>query len=254
LVRPGSAVFARLAAPSGSADAVGAQGRNAGSHRADAALNSTRRQAGDPGNEQRAVRADRQGAVGGEEPGLVFVEGGQDSSPAPVSLPQGRIGVTEAQGQDGTRTVSPRRAGVPQTAEAILSVLGTLTLPVHYCDDTCCFPSPQEAQDVDEAYAPQTVSVDGWQATRLAWVALFPLVACCVASCTAGCSIRDGCQKHPLFHTLSEKVWHAFHALDRRTFKPTTATVAGVGGADVEREILARTLRLCDRVREYGQA
>jgi len=122
LVRPGSASSRGFAAPSGSADAVGAQGRNAGSHRADAALNSTRRQAGDPGNEQRAVRADRQGAVGGEEPGLVFVEGGQDSSPAPVSLPQGRIGVTEATRQDGTRTVSPRRAGVPQTAEAILSV------------------------------------------------------------------------------------------------------------------------------------
>ena len=33
-------------------------------------------------------------------------------------------------------------------------------------------------------------------------------------------SIRDRYEKHPQFHTLSEKVWHAYHAEDRRTFGP----------------------------------
>jgi len=67
-------------------------------------------------------------------------------------------------------------------------------------------------------------------------------------------SIRDGCQKHPLFHTLSEKVWHAFHALDRRTFSQRLRRLREWVERTLSGEILARTLRLCDRVREYGQA
>ena len=34
----------------------------------------------------------------------------------------------------------------------------------------------EEAHDVQPAYQPRTVSVDGWAATHQAWRALFPLV------------------------------------------------------------------------------
>src|SRR5205823_2638684 len=34
----------------------------------------------------------------------------------------------------------------------------------------------EEAQDIDPDYAPATVNLDGWQASRLAWTGLFPLV------------------------------------------------------------------------------
>src|SRR5262249_7338262 len=64
----------------------------------------------------------------------------------------------------------------------------------------------REARDVEEAYTPRTVSTDGWQATRLAWLALFPAVAVLRCFLHGWLSIRDGCKKHPLFATLSEKV------------------------------------------------
>ena len=71
----------------------------------------------------------------------------------------------------------------------------------------------EEALDVEPGYSPETVNADGWAATRLAWLGLFPLVAVLRCFLHGWLSIRDGCKKHPLFHDLSEKVWHAFRRL-----------------------------------------
>jgi hypothetical protein len=48
-----------------------------------------------------------------------------------------------------------------------------------------------EAGNVEPDYAPKSVNVDGWQATQLAWLALFPLI--CVLRCFlhGWLSIRD---------------------------------------------------------------
>ena len=112
----------------------------------------------------------------------------------------------------------------------------------------------EEARDVDEAYTPRTVNTDGWQATRLAWVALFPLVAVLRCFLHGWLSIRDGCRKHPLFATLSEKVWHAYHAADRRTFSQRLRRLREWAKRALTGDILARTLRLCGRLGEYALA
>src|SRR5204863_8421349 len=56
----------------------------------------------------------------------------------------------------------------------------------------------QEACDVEAGYAPATVNTDGWQATQLAWAALFPLAVLLRCFLHGWLSIRDGCKKHPL--------------------------------------------------------
>jgi hypothetical protein len=112
----------------------------------------------------------------------------------------------------------------------------------------------QEADNVEPAYTPQTVNTDGWQATQLAWRALFPLVVVLRCFLHGWLSIRDGCKKHPLFHTLSEKVWLAYHAVDRRMFSQRLRRLREWAERTLSGEILARTLRLCGRAREYGQA
>jgi hypothetical protein len=126
------------------------------------------------------------------------------------------------------------------------------------CDETALTAAygafRQEAQDVEPGYAPQTVNTDGWQATRLAWVALFPLVAVLRCFLHGWLSIRDGCKKHPLFATLSEKVWHAYHATDRRTFSQRLRRVREWARRALSGDILARALRLCGRLGEYGLA
>jgi hypothetical protein len=112
----------------------------------------------------------------------------------------------------------------------------------------------QEAQDVEAAYAPQTVNTDGWQATQLAWSTLFPLVVVLRCFLHGWLSIRDGCRKHPLFHALSEKVWQAYHASDRRTFAQRLRRLREWAERTLSGEILARTLRLCARGAAYGVA
>lgn len=112
----------------------------------------------------------------------------------------------------------------------------------------------QEAQDLDPDYAPQTVNTDGWQATQLAWRALFPLVVVLRCFLHGWLSIRDGCQKHPLFAALSEKVWHAYRAPGRRAFGQRLRRLREWAGANLSGEIRGRALRLCGRAREYGRA
>jgi hypothetical protein len=112
----------------------------------------------------------------------------------------------------------------------------------------------QEARDVEPNYAPRTVNVDGWKATRLAWLAVFPLVVVLRCFLHGWLSIRDGCKKHPLFPTLSEKVWHAYRAKARQTFSQRLRRLREWAQQTLSGDILERTLRLCSRSQEYGVA
>jgi hypothetical protein len=112
----------------------------------------------------------------------------------------------------------------------------------------------QEAQDVEPDYAAQTVNTDGWQATQLAWRALFELVVILRCFLHGWLSLRDGCKKHPQFQALSERVWHAYRAKDRRTLAQRLRRLREWAEGSLRGEILERTLRLCGRGAEYGQA
>jgi len=112
----------------------------------------------------------------------------------------------------------------------------------------------QEAQEVEQGYSPQTVNTDGWKATKLAWEELFPLTVVLRCFLHGWLGIRDGCKKHPQFAALSEKVWHAYHAEDRRTFSQRLRRLREWAEQTLSGDILEKTLRLCGRAQEYGQA
>jgi hypothetical protein len=112
----------------------------------------------------------------------------------------------------------------------------------------------QEAQDIDPGYAPATVNTDGWQATQLAWRGLFSLVVILRCFLHGWISIRDGCKKHPQFEALSERVWHAYRAPDRRSFAQRMRRLGEWAQATLSGEIRERALRLCGRAAQYGQA
>jgi hypothetical protein len=112
----------------------------------------------------------------------------------------------------------------------------------------------QEAHDIDPAYAPQTVNLDGWQATSLAWLALFPLIVILRCFLHGWISIRDGCKKHPQFQAVSDQVWHAYEAPDRRTFAQRLRRLREWAFQTLTGDLRERTLKLCDRATTYGQA
>jgi hypothetical protein len=113
-----------------------------------------------------------------------------------------------------------------------------------------------EAQNVQPRYAPQTVNLDGWAATRQAWRALFPLVIILRCFLHGWLSIRDRA-KHlgELFRSLGEKVWHAYHAPDRRRFAQRLRRLRQWAERQVAAAwVLEQVRKLCGRAQEYGLA
>lgn len=114
----------------------------------------------------------------------------------------------------------------------------------------------EEAQHVQADYRPQTVNTDGWAATRQAWRVLFPLVVILRCFLHGWLNIRARA-KHlgELFRALGEKVWHAYHALDRRSFAQRLRRLGEWAGREVKAAwVLEQVRKLCGRSREYGVA
>jgi hypothetical protein len=114
----------------------------------------------------------------------------------------------------------------------------------------------QEAQNVQADYAPQTVNTDGWAATQQAWRALFPLVVILRCFLHGWLNIRARAKNLvEVFRTVSERVWHAYHALDRRSFAQRLRRLGEWANRHVQATwVLEQVRKLCGRTREYGRA
>jgi hypothetical protein len=73
-----------------------------------------------------------------------------------------------------------------------------------------------EARDVDPEYAPATVNVDGWAATRNAFLAWFPTIAVVLCFLHGFLKIRDRCRKN---HELHRRVWDVYRAATAAEFR-----------------------------------
>jgi hypothetical protein len=113
----------------------------------------------------------------------------------------------------------------------------------------------REAEDVQPGYQPQTVSVDGWAATRQAWRALFPLVVLLRCFLHGWLNIRSRGKLSAVFTALSEKVWDAYHALNRRSFGQRMRRLWEWSRQNVQTAwVLEQVKKLCGRAKEYGLA
>ena len=112
-----------------------------------------------------------------------------------------------------------------------------------------------EAQDAQPDYRPQTVSVDGWAATRQAWLGLFPLAVLLRCFLHGWLNIRSRGKLHAAFAALSEKVWHAYQAAGRRPFSQRLRRLREwARGQGLTAWLLERVEKLCGRSREYALA
>jgi hypothetical protein len=113
-----------------------------------------------------------------------------------------------------------------------------------------------EALNVAPDYQPQTVNADGWAATRATWQALFTSIVVLRCFLHGWLNIRDrGKHLKEVFWSLSEKVWHAFHAPDRRSFAQRLRRLWQWSQEHVKAAyVLEQVQKLCSRVREYGEA
>jgi hypothetical protein len=114
----------------------------------------------------------------------------------------------------------------------------------------------EEARNVRTAYRPQTVNTDGWAATQQAWQALFPLVVILRCFLHGWLNIRARAKNLvEVFHAVSERVWHAYHASDRRSFAQRLRRLGEWASRHVQATwVLEQVRKLCGRAREYGRA
>ena len=73
-----------------------------------------------------------------------------------------------------------------------------------------------EARGVKPGYAPQTVNVDGWAATRNAFRSLFPAIAVVLCFLHGFLKIRDRCRKA---RDLHRRVWDVYRAATAEEFR-----------------------------------
>ncbi len=111
-----------------------------------------------------------------------------------------------------------------------------------------------EAVNVDPDYAPKSVSADGWQATQLAWLALFPLIGVLRCFLHGWLSIRDRCKKDKDFHAAGDKIWEAYEAPDRRSFGQRLRRLREWAGKTLKGILREKVLALCGRKAAYAEA
>jgi hypothetical protein len=112
----------------------------------------------------------------------------------------------------------------------------------------------QEAKNVEANYEPRTVSVDGWASTHLAWLGLFAVV---LLRCFlhGWLSIRSRGKLSEVFTQLSAKVWHAYHASDRRSFAQRMRRLwEWAQQQQMSAWLREQVEKMCKRAREYAQA
>jgi hypothetical protein len=113
----------------------------------------------------------------------------------------------------------------------------------------------EEAQDAQPDYQPKTVSVDGWAATRQAWLGLWPLAVLLRCFLHGWLNIRSRGKLSELFATLSEKVWHAYQAANRRNFaQRLRRLLEWARGQKLTAWLLEQVEKLCGRSKEYSLA
>jgi hypothetical protein len=135
--------------------------------------------------------------------------------------------------------------------------LGAALAPTANADDlTDAYEAfKREAQDVQPGYRPETVSVDGWSATRQAWLALYPLAVLLRCFLHGWLNIRSRGKLDETFAELSGKVWEAYRAPDRRTFGQRLRRLGEWAQRHIEASwVLAQVKKLCGRSKEYGLA
>ena len=113
----------------------------------------------------------------------------------------------------------------------------------------------REAEDAQPGYRPKTVSVDGWAATRYAWLALFPLAVLLRCFLHGWLNVRSRGKLSETFAALSERVWHAYHAPTRKSFGQRMRRLWEWSKENVKAAwVLEQVRKLCGRSKEYGLA
>lgn len=106
----------------------------------------------------------------------------------------------------------------------------------------------EEALDVEPDYAPKTANTDGWKGTIAAWLSLFTTITMLRCFLHGWLKIRDRAKHLECFLELGKRVWEAYHALNRATFRRRLRALKKWALATLQSGIVREeVLDLCDK-------
>jgi len=113
-----------------------------------------------------------------------------------------------------------------------------------------------EAQNLVADYEPQTVNIDGWQPTRLAWQSLFSSITIILCFLHSFIKVRDRCKRMKThFSEICTRVWEVYHAADKPTFLAKSAALKTWASKNIAKGAgLDAILKLCHRAPEFVKA
>lgn len=77
----------------------------------------------------------------------------------------------------------------------------------------------KEAESLKEGYCPETVNLDGWEATQGAWQKIFPGVVIMNCFLHVVLGVQQRCRSNkPLYKVLTEDLWNLYHSLNPSQF------------------------------------
>lgn len=105
-----------------------------------------------------------------------------------------------------------------------------------------------EARNVQPDYVPKSVNTDGWKGTKAAWRSLFQGILIIQCFLHGWLKIRDRA-KHlkDKFAEISERVWDAYHAPDRRTFSQRIRALKNWATKRLSGIVLEKVVDLCEK-------
>jgi len=114
----------------------------------------------------------------------------------------------------------------------------------------------QESTHHAPNYAPETVTTDGWEATRGAWETLFPSIVWILCFLHEVLKVRDGCRsKHEIRYELIENLWNIYHAETKRQFAQRLRRFTDwVDRKELPKAIKQRLLRLRAKSKYFQRA
>jgi hypothetical protein len=108
----------------------------------------------------------------------------------------------------------------------------------------------QEAQELDQTYAPETVTTDGFKSTRLAWRQLFPGVSLIRCFLHGVLKVMERC-RGALRKQVLDRVWHCYRAETPRQFSQRSRRLGEWAKKGLTGAVLEMVLKVCGHRADY---
>ena len=111
----------------------------------------------------------------------------------------------------------------------------------------------REARDRKPEYQPETVSTDGWRATREAWARLVPTIKLILCFLHSVLKIEARC-RGALRHELRQRAWHVYHAVTKVQFAQRVRRLREWAHGHLDGAVQEAVLKLCNLKDQFSVA